>query len=71
MEDKEYIVTDQCMYWEGDAPEGYNSDPNRKPHAISLVDPETGTIQNVLSGTRVRIVKARLPDEKPLHDQGA
>ena len=58
-QDREYIVTDQCM-WEADVPTDYNPfDPKRKPHAISLVDKETGTIVNLESGSIIKIVKAK------------
>lgn len=60
--DKEYIVTDQCG-WEmltEDEQCDYNPyDKSRKPHAVQLVDAETGTVVQLESGSIVKIVKAR------------
>lgn len=62
IENREYIVTDQC-FWENLSPEErmkYNPyDTKRAPHSISLVDAETGTIVNLESGSRVRIVRTK------------
>lgn len=58
VKDKEYIVTDQCM-WECEPHKDYNPyDIKRKPHAIHLVDKETGTIVLLYSGSVVKISKA-------------
>jgi len=60
--EKEYVVTDQCG-WERlteDEQCEYNPyDKSRKPHAIQLVDVDTGTVVELESGSIVRIVKAR------------
>lgn len=59
--EKEYIVTDQC-FWQpltDEEREAYNPyDKNRLPHGITLVDPETGTTVNLLSGSRIKVIKA-------------
>lgn len=58
-EDKEYILTDQC-FWEANPPEDYNPlDPKRKPHAVTLVDKETGTIAMLNSGSVIKIIKLK------------
>lgn len=60
--DKEYLVTDQC-YWETLTPEErekYNPyDKDRFPHGICLIDPETGTLVNLLSGSIIKVIKAK------------
>lgn len=62
VKDKEYIVTDQCG-WERlteDEQCDYNPyDKSRKPHAIQLVDQDTGTVVELESGSIVKIVMAR------------
>jgi hypothetical protein len=59
---KEYLITDQC-FWEQEVPEDYNpTDPNRTPHAITLVDKDTGTIVILPSGSTVKIVSVRKKD---------
>lgn len=59
LEQKEYILTDQC-FWETNPPKDYNPlDPKRKPHAITLVDPETGSISILQSGSIIKVVKVR------------
>lgn len=56
MTEKEYIVTDEC-YWQDEKPEDYNpSDPNRKPHFITIVDLETGSVTKLGSGSRIKII---------------
>lgn len=58
MPEKEYLVTDQCM-WQNEPLPDYNPyDPARKPHSVQLVDPVSGTIVNLKSGSVVKIVKA-------------
>lgn len=58
IENKEYILTDQC-FWEQEPPENYNPyDKTRKPHGIQLVDIETGTVVNLLSGSIIKVVKS-------------
>lgn len=58
---KEYILTDQC-YWKQMTDverEAYNPyDKDRAPHGIQLVDRETGTVVNLLSGSIVKIIKS-------------
>lgn len=57
--EKEYIITDEC-YWEMNPPKNYNPyDKTRKPHAVSLVDPETGTVVRLKSGSIIKVVKAK------------
>lgn len=59
VEQREYLVTDQCLY-EQEPPKEYNpNDPKRAPHVIQLVETETGTIVNLKSGSIVRIVSAK------------
>ena len=56
--EKEYIVTDQCM-WEMEVADGYNPyDDKRKPHVMQCVDPVSGTIVNLKSGSIIKVVKA-------------
>ena len=58
--DKEYLVTDQC-FWQNLSEkerELYNPyDKKREPHAIQLVDIQTGTIVNLPSGSIVKIIR--------------
>ena len=67
-QDKEYILTDQC-YWQqlsSEEQEAYNPyDSNRAPHGVSLVDPETGTIVNILSGSIIKVIKTVQQYEQP------
>lgn len=57
--DREYIITDFC-FWAENAPEDYNIfDKDRKPHAVSLVDKETGTMVMLQSGSVIKIVSAK------------
>lgn len=52
-----YIVTDSCGYEDG-VSEDYNPyDARRKPHAIELVDSETGTVVFLKSGSLITITK--------------
>lgn len=54
--EREYLVTDQCLY-EMEPPKEYNPlDPKRAPHIVQLVDTKTGTVVNLKSGSVVRIV---------------
>lgn len=58
IEGKEYLLTDSCFF-EQNAPANYNPyDKKRSPHGIQLVDLETGTTVNLVSGSIVRIVKS-------------
>lgn len=61
--EKEYIVTDQCWFEEHGI-ENYNPyDRTRKPHAVTLVDVETGTIVLLYSGSKVKITEMRAVDK--------
>lgn len=54
--DKEYVVTDEC-YWISNAPEDYNPyDKTRKPHAVSIVDIDTGTVVLLKSGSIIKVI---------------
>ena len=58
--DKEYLLTDQCM-WEMETVDDYNPyDDKRKPHILQLVDPISGTIVNLKSGSLIKIIKAAI-----------
>lgn len=60
--DREYVVTDQC-FWAMMTDEERNNynpyDKDRAPHAIQLIDVKTGTVVNLLSGSIIKIVKAK------------
>lgn len=62
LQDKEYILTDMC-FWEpltDEEKENYNPyDKTRTPHGVNLIDAETGTVVNLLSGSVVKIIKAK------------
>lgn len=56
---KRYMVTDQCM-WETSKLENYNPlDPKRAPHALTLVDVETGSIAFLKSGSIIQVVEPK------------
>jgi hypothetical protein len=56
---RRYLVTDQCLY-EQEPPADYNPlDPNRARHMVQLVDMESGTIVNLMSGSTVEIIEAK------------
>jgi hypothetical protein len=56
---RRYLVTDQCLY-EQEPPADYNPlDPHRARYIVQLVDMESGTIVNLMSGSIVEIVKAK------------
>lgn len=57
--DREYIVTDSCFFATNPPAEYNPHDPKRSPHTIQLVDKETGTVVNLLSGSVVKIVSVR------------
>lgn len=61
LKDKEYIVTDQC-FWQPLSKEemdNYNPyDKTRMPHGIQLIDKETGTVVNLISGSIIKVVKS-------------
>ena len=57
--DKEYIITDDC-FWDTNPPQDYNIfDKNRKPHAISLMEKDTGTMVMLKSGSIIKIIDAK------------
>jgi hypothetical protein len=57
--EKTYMVTDQC-FWETNKPENYNPlDPKRAPHAITLVDVETGSIVLLKSGSIIQVIEPK------------
>lgn len=57
---KRYIVTDQCM-WETARLQDYNPlDPRRAPHALTLVDIETGSIAFLKSGSIIKVIESKL-----------
>ncbi len=61
--DRDYLVTDHCGWEEltEDEKQKYNPyDGSRSPHAVQLIDQETGTVVHLLSGSIVRIVKSRI-----------
>lgn len=62
IKEKEYMVTDEC-FWKKlskEEMETYNPyDKNRLPHGVGLIDVETGTMVNLLSGSIIKIVKSR------------
>lgn len=61
IEDKEYILTDQCYWRQLSKREAKNYNPydsERAPHGIQLVDPDNGTIVNLLSGSKIKIIFA-------------
>ncbi len=52
-------MTDQCLYQQ-EPPADYNPlDPSRARHIVQLVDINSGTIVNLMSGSIVRIVEAK------------
>lgn len=59
---KEYIVTDQCFWKQLGEEEQKKYNPyskDRHPHTIQLVDPETGTVVDLPSGSRVIVVSTK------------
>lgn len=62
--EKEYIITDQC-FWQKLSPKEskeYNPyDNKRAPHSVQLVDPDTGTIVNLPSGSIIKVIKYNGP----------
>lgn len=56
LSNREYVLTDQC-FWNENAPADYNQlDPNRKPHGITLVDKENGSIVFLESGSTIKVI---------------
>ena len=59
LEEKVYLVTDQC-FWKENPPENYNPlDKDRAEHAITLVDVDTGSITTLRSGSLISVVEAK------------
>ena len=62
IKDKEYILTDEC-FWKPLSDEERNEynpyDKTRMPHGVNLIDKDTGTIVNLLSGSIIKVIKAR------------
>lgn len=57
LREKRYMVTDQCM-WEASKLKDYNPlDPRRAPHALTIVDIETGSIAFLKSGSIIQVVE--------------
>jgi hypothetical protein len=57
--DKQYLVTDQCLF-QTKPPLEYNPlDPERSPHVVQLVDIKTGTIENLKSGSIIKIIQPK------------
>lgn len=58
VEEREYIVTDTCMY-DPDAGDEYNPlDTERAPHILQCVDRESGTVVHLKSGSVIKVIKA-------------
>lgn len=56
---RKYLVTDQCLYEQEPAADYNPLDPSRARHIVQLVDVESGTIVNLMSGSVVQIVEAK------------
>lgn len=55
---KRYLLTDQC-FWEQHPPPDYNPlDPKRTPHAVSIVDVDTGTVVILNSGSIIEVIES-------------
>ena len=48
---KKYIITDSCCYYP-------KKGKKRVPHAVEVVDLETGTVKLLRSGSIIQIVRA-------------
>lgn len=63
MEEKEYILTDQCFFKEYENEidqKGYNPyDSSRTPHTTVVCDPDNGTLVHIPCGSIIKIVKMR------------
>lgn len=59
VKDKEYLVTDQCLFMQ-EPPKEYNPlDPERAPHVVQLVDVATGSIVNLRSGSIIKVISVK------------
>lgn len=56
MDEKIYLLTDGCM-WELNKKMG-----SEHPHAIEVVDCETGAIRYITSGSQIRFIKGEISD---------
>lgn len=56
MKEKEYILTDGCM-WERNKLEGTNF-----PHSVEVVDAETGQVRYIKSGSRISLVEGEISE---------
>jgi hypothetical protein len=57
LQEKRYLLTDQC-FWKQHPPKDYNPlDPNRAPHAIMLVDVETGSVAILKSVSIIQVIE--------------
>lgn len=56
MENKTFIVTDSCM-WESNRQEG-----TRAPHAIEVVDTETGQVRYIKSGSKIVFIEGDITE---------
>ena len=54
--EKVYILTDGCM-WEINKATG-----NEHPHAVEVLDIETGAIRYIKSGSRIRFLEGEISD---------
>lgn len=52
--DREFILTDGCM-WEKNKKDG-----TAFPHAIEVVDVETGQVRYIKSGSRIRFIDGQI-----------
>lgn len=56
LQEKRYMLTDQC-FWEQNPPKDYNPlDPKRTPHAVTLVDVDSGSIVILKSGSIIQVI---------------
>ena len=59
LKNKAYVLTDQC-FWNTNPSKDYNPlDPNRKPHSVTIVDVETGSIAMLKSGSIIKVLEAK------------
>jgi hypothetical protein len=56
MNEKVFIVTDLCM-WESN-----KQNKTSYPHAIQVVDAETGQVRYIKSGSRIKFIEGQITD---------
>lgn len=56
MNEKVFIVTDLCM-WENN-----KQNKTNYPHAIQVVDTETGQVRYIKSGSRIKFIEGQITD---------